>query len=151
MQGGEKTIFLVEGTDSREHGINWGDRFAQHDAGVQAFLDKVIDSRFKDKVVITPHVYPPSISQLGSPDYWLATYVLVHVCDMIRSGDLNRQCIDNMLILPAQDIYKSCTSLQWCADVLHCPEAVANLPFSIAAAHYPVVACLQLRPHYLPS
>jgi hypothetical protein len=86
MQGGAKTLFLVEGTDSRYHGINWGDYFGQHDVGVEAFLDKVIDSHFVDKVVITPHVYPPSVSQLGSPEYWLATCVPVHVYDTIRSG-----------------------------------------------------------------
>ena len=75
MQGGGSTLFLVEGTDSRTFGINWGDHFANTDAGVKAFLDGVLDSPLLNKVIISPHVYPPSVSTLGAPDFWLGRWV----------------------------------------------------------------------------
>ena len=76
MQGGGSTLFFVEGTDSRTNGINWGDHFASTDAGVRAFLDALLDSAFLSKVIISPHVYPPSVSTLGGPDYWLGRCAL---------------------------------------------------------------------------
>ena len=76
MQGGRNTLFFVEGTDSRTNGINWGDHFASTDTGVRAFLDALLDSAFLRKVIISPHVYPPSVSTLGAPDYWLGRCAL---------------------------------------------------------------------------
>ncbi len=74
VQGGGNTLFLVEGCNNQTGSINWGDNFQEQDAGLRSFLDRLLDAPFCGKVVITPHVYPPSVSQLGSPDHWLGRY-----------------------------------------------------------------------------
>ncbi len=62
VQGDKKTLFFVEGTDSRTTGINWGDSFAAKGgpgAGVSRFLSEAAARPYANNVVISPHVYPP--------------------------------------------------------------------------------------------
>jgi len=42
-----------------------------YDTQVTGFLDDVLHKSYFDKVVISPHVYPPSVTKLGDPDAWL--------------------------------------------------------------------------------
>jgi hypothetical protein len=64
-------LYLIEGCGQLGTvAMNWGDGYATDPAvvaagGVQSaapFFDAVLSKPYKDRVVLAPHIYPPSIS-----------------------------------------------------------------------------------------
>ena len=67
-QEGKNTLFFVEGC-GRDGSINWGDNFS----GARGFLSDALKRDFVNSIVISPHVYPPSVSQARNPGDLLGT------------------------------------------------------------------------------
>ena len=62
-------IFFVEGMAQAGTGANWGDGFCHDDASVQAgasdprgFFDKLLGKPYAKHVVLSPHIYGPSVT-----------------------------------------------------------------------------------------
>lgn len=69
-------LFFVEGTGQTSLGANWGDGFATNTNtnSAKPFFDTLITKPYLDQVVISPHVYPPSVSGSRSNDNGAALY-----------------------------------------------------------------------------
>lgn len=66
------TLLIVEGTGQMNYrGLNWGDGFVTQPDLLSkyylsnhptSFFQQVLSKPYRDNVVISPHVYPPSVS-----------------------------------------------------------------------------------------
>jgi aryl-phospho-beta-D-glucosidase BglC (GH1 family) len=65
-----EVLFFIEGTGQGDNGANWGDGFAT-DPGLIAehglsdptsFFEALLEKPYLNQVVISPHVYPPSVT-----------------------------------------------------------------------------------------
>lgn len=65
-----EVLFFIEGTGQGDIGANWGDGFATDSdllsqnglSNPTAFFDALLSKPYVDQVVISPHVYPPSVT-----------------------------------------------------------------------------------------
>lgn len=69
-------LFFVEGTGQTDMGANWGDGFATNTNvnSAKPFFDALITKPYLNQVVISPHVYPPSVSGSRFNDKGAALY-----------------------------------------------------------------------------
>jgi aryl-phospho-beta-D-glucosidase BglC (GH1 family) len=69
-------LFFVEGTGQSDMGANWGDGFATNTSvnSAKPFFDALITKPYLNQVVISPHVYPPSVSGSRSNDEGATLY-----------------------------------------------------------------------------
>jgi aryl-phospho-beta-D-glucosidase BglC (GH1 family) len=66
-----RLLFMVEGTGQTSWNLNWGDGFVSDDKMVSkhgisdasAFFDQLIRKPYRNNVIISPHIYGPSISK----------------------------------------------------------------------------------------
>ena len=56
-------MFFLEGCNAG-NSMNWGDDFEPDDG---PFFTELRQQPYKDLVVLSPHIYPPSIADSGSP------------------------------------------------------------------------------------
>ncbi len=65
-----EVLFFVEGTAQGDIGANWGDGFSvsQNISNPKSFFDTLLTKPYVNQVVISPHVYPPSVTGANS-DY----------------------------------------------------------------------------------
>jgi aryl-phospho-beta-D-glucosidase BglC (GH1 family) len=67
-------LFMIEGTGQSGLNANWGDGFATDPQLIaqkglsdpNPFFTKLIDKPYVNQVVISPHIYPPSVTHAGS-------------------------------------------------------------------------------------
>ncbi len=60
-----EALFFIEGTGQGNIGANWGDGFATSQSGMSnpsAFFNALFTKPYLNQVVISPHVYPPSVT-----------------------------------------------------------------------------------------
>lgn len=65
-----EVLFFIEGTGQGDNGANWGDGFAtdpmliseHHLSDPALFFEALLEKPYLDQVVISPHVYPPSVT-----------------------------------------------------------------------------------------
>ncbi|MBA2727273.1 MAG: cellulase family glycosylhydrolase [Parachlamydiaceae bacterium] len=68
-----QALFFIEGTGQGSIGANWGDGFATDPTLISAnglsnpksFFDTLLTKPYLNQVVISPHVYPPSVTGAG--------------------------------------------------------------------------------------
>lgn len=60
-----EALFFIEGTAQGDIGANWGDGFSTADSGLSnpsSFFNTLLTKPYLNQVVISPHVYPPSVT-----------------------------------------------------------------------------------------
>lgn len=97
-----EALFFIEGTGQGDIGANWGDGFATDPhliaeynlSNPRSFFDTLFTKPYLNQVVISPHVYPPSVTHANS-DYsgsGLYTRLSESFGYLTQSGYCNDSC-----------------------------------------------------------